>query len=147
MKTLTENDARQSLNGHVEAKGREIQQQYGPEITSETLRQILSDSNFVRYPCEIRFDLAPLQEEEIAFAAPKGESPEEGYTIFVHPFFSTDPHAVVAIALYQLVVVNYGDFASSDDAETFGSAVLGLSKEAYYSRLCELADQITDPEG
>jgi len=44
--------------------------------------------------------------------------------------------------LYQLVVVNYGEFASADDAEIFGAAVLGLSKEDYYQGVCELADQI-----
>jgi hypothetical protein len=48
------------------------------------------------------------------------------------------PHVV----LYQLVLVNYGEFASADDAETFGANVLGLSKDAYYQALCELADEI-----
>jgi hypothetical protein len=38
--------------------------------------------------------------------------------------------------------VNYGPFASPDDAETFGAAALGLDKDEYYARLCELADQI-----
>jgi hypothetical protein len=46
------------------------------------------------------------------------------------------------IVLYQLVMVNYGDFASADDAETFGAAALGLGKEDYYQTLCQLADQL-----
>jgi hypothetical protein len=40
------------------------------------------------------------------------------------------------------VLVNYGDFASANDAETFGAAALGLGKEEYYQTLCELADQL-----
>jgi hypothetical protein len=44
------------------------------------------------------------------------------------------------LVLYQLVLVNYGEFASADDAETFGAAVLGFSQPEYYHALCELAD-------
>jgi hypothetical protein len=40
------------------------------------------------------------------------------------------------------VLVNYGEFATSDDAETFGAAALGLSKEDYYRLVCGLADQL-----
>jgi hypothetical protein len=47
---------------------------------------------------------------------------------------------VPLLVLYQLVLVNYGAFASSDDAETFGAAALGLTKEEYYGTLCRLAD-------
>ena len=40
------------------------------------------------------------------------------------------------------MLVNYGEFASADDAETFGGAVLGLEKDQYYAAVCELVDQI-----
>jgi len=40
------------------------------------------------------------------------------------------------------VLVNYGAFASRDDAETLGAAALGLSKDDYYNTICELADQL-----
>jgi hypothetical protein len=41
-------------------------------------------------------------------------------------------------------VVNYGEFASADDAETFGAAALGLSKDDYYQAVCALADELAD---
>ena len=44
--------------------------------------------------------------------------------------------------LYQLVLVNYGEFASAADAETFGATALGISKDEYYEALCEMADEI-----
>ena len=62
----------------------------------------------------------------------------------VTPFFMTQLQQVPLLVLYQLVRVNYGEFASPDDAETFGASALGLSKEDYYLALCELADQL-DP--
>ena len=60
----------------------------------------------------------------------------------VHPFFSTQPEQVPLLVLYQIVVVNYGMFASSEDAEAFGSSVLGISQDDYYAALCRLADQL-----
>jgi hypothetical protein len=49
---------------------------------------------------------------------------------------------VPLLVLYQLVLVNYGEFASPDDAETFGAAALGLAKDDYYHALCALADEL-----
>jgi len=74
---------------------------------------------------------------------PNGELPENGFTLHVHPIFSMRPAMIPHLALYHLVTVNYGEFASSDDAETFAAAALGLDRELYYQSLCTLADEIT----
>ena len=142
---LTAEDARQSLNGHVAAKGREIRAKYGPHIGWKELLRILADRACVRYPCEIVFDAGSLEPGEFAHPAAKGERPEEGFTMYVHPFFMTQLEHVSGLVLYQLVLVNYGEFASADDAETFGAAALGISRNEYYQILCGLADQVGDP--
>jgi len=46
------------------------------------------------------------------------------------------------LVFYQLVAVNYGEFASPDDAVTFGAAALGLAEADYYRIVCELADRL-----
>lgn len=142
MRRLTAEDARQSLSAHVAAKGEEIRAKYGPHIGWAELQRLLQDRSCVRYPCEIVFDAAPLQPGEFAWPEPKGPKPEDGFTMYVHPYFMTQPEVVPYLVLYQLVLVNYGPFASADDAETFGAAALGLSKDEYYEALCKLADQI-----
>jgi len=139
---LTVEDFKEPLNAHVAVKGAEIHQKYGPRIGWNELLRILEDRSAVRYPCEIVFDAAPLQAGEFAHPVPNGLRPEEGFKICVHPFFATQLARVPFLVLYQLVLVNYGDFASSDDAETFGSQALGLPKDNYYDALCEMADQI-----
>lgn len=144
-KQLTTEDGRQSLNAHAAAKGLEIREKYGPRIGWNELQQILQDRNCVRYPCEIRFDAAGLQPGEFAHPVAKGEQPDAGFTIFVHPFLLLQLERVPPLVLYQLVLVNYGDFASADDAETFGANALGLSKEDYYRALCEVADEFEPP--
>ena len=141
-KPLTLDDGRQSLNAHVASKAGEIRAKYGPHIGWNELRQILEDRACVRYPCEIVFDAGPLNAGEIAHPVAKGERPEDGFRMCVHPYFMTDLQRVPYLVLYQLVLVNYGEFASPDDAETFGASALGIAKEEYYHALCEMADEL-----
>jgi hypothetical protein len=143
--SLTLDDARQSLTTHLTAKGAEIRSKYGPLIGWAQLQQILNDRECVRYPCELVFDGAPLQPEECAFPESKGGRPEDGFRLCVHPYFSLDPSRVPLLALYQIVSINYGGFASPDDAEAFGAAVLGISVDEYYAALCAMADELFPP--
>jgi len=140
--TLTAEDGRQSLNAHVAAKGAEIHAKYGPHIGWRELQSILQDRAYVRYPCELVFDSAELRSGEFAHPVATGEQPEDGFKMFVHPVFMTQTDKVPYLVLYQLVLVNYGEFASSEDAETFGANALGLSREEYYQALCGLADGV-----
>jgi hypothetical protein len=139
---LTADDARQSLTAHMAEKGAEICAKYGPGLGWKELQQLLEDRNFVRYPCELVFDASQLNPGEFAFPVMKGGRPEDGFALHVHPFYMLQLPLVPYLVLYQLVAVNYGGFASADDAEAFGAAALGLSCDEYYAKLCELADQL-----
>jgi hypothetical protein len=135
-------DARQSLNAHVITKGTEIREKYGPAIGWEDLQRLMEDRACVRYPCDLVFDASALEPGECAHPVAKGDRPEDGFAMYVHPFFLAQLSQVPAVVLYQLVSVNYGAFASADDAEAFGASALGLTKDDYYRRLCELADRL-----
>jgi len=142
----TTQDLHQSLNAHVASKGSEIFCKYGPHIRWKELLRILKDGECVRYACEIAFDAGPLRPGEFAHPVAKGDRPEDGFTMFVHPFYLTQLERVPYLVLYQLVLVNYGDFASPEDAETFGASALGITKDEYYTTLCEMADEIGGPD-
>ena len=146
-KQLTAEDAKQSLTAHVSAKGGEIREKFGPTIGWNELLRILEDRSACRYPCEIVFDDGPLQEGEFAFPMARGEFPEEGFTIFVHPFFMPHLNRVPCLVLYQLVLVNYGGFVSAVDAESFGASALGISNDEYYNILCAMADEMKGCSG
>jgi len=139
---LTAEDVRNSLNAHVASKGLEIREKYGPRIGWKEMHSLLTDPSCVRYPCTLAFDSRELEPGECAHPVPNGDRPEDGFTMFVHPVFLAQPERVPYLVLYQLVLVNYGDFASVEDAEVFGSSALGLSRDAYYQAMCELADQL-----
>lgn len=145
--SLTAQDGRLSLGAHAAAKGAELREKYGPRIGWKELLAVLEDPAFVRYPCRIEFDGSSLEAGELAYPAPRGDRPEDGFTLHVHPFFMTQTECLPALVLYQLVLVNYGEFASANDAELFGAHALGLPQEAYYEWLCELADQIAPAAG
>ena len=140
---LTAAHARESLNAHVAAKGREIREKFGPHIGWEELTRILEDRASVRYPCAIVFAADRLEPGEFAHPVARGARPEDGFTLYVHPRFQARLEQVPLLACYQLVLVNYGEFATADDAETFGAAVLGWSREDYYRTLCALTDELS----
>jgi hypothetical protein len=143
---LTAEDGRQSLNAHVAAKGAEIHAKYGPRVGWNELHHLLQDRAYVRYPCTIAFEYLPLQPGEFAHPVANGPQPEDGFTMYVHPYYMAQPEKIACLVLYQLVLLNYGEFATANDAEVFGANALGLSQEEYYAMLCELADELS-PEG
>ena len=120
----------------------QVREKYGSKIGWPQLLLLLQDRAIVRYPCELIFDAAPLLPGEFAHPLPKGERPEDGFTLYVHPYFLADLSRVPFLALYQLASVNYGPFTSPDDAENFAAAALGLGKEEYYRALCAMADEL-----
>jgi hypothetical protein len=143
---LNSEDVRDSLSDQMAAQARVIWEKYGPEIGWNELLQLLGDRKCVRYPCEIRFDATPLLAGEFAHAEAKSGKSEDGFTIYVHPCYADQLARVSYLVLHQLVLVNYGSAATAEDAETFGSSVLGLSKDQYYNALCELSEQIGGDE-
>lgn len=141
---LTATDAREPLSSHAAAKGAELRAKHGPHIGWKELQRVLEDRACVRYPCEVVFDAGLLLPGECAHPVAKGVCPEDGFVMYVHPLFMTQLPQAVHLVLYQMVAVNYGGFTSSDDAEVFGAAALGLDKDEYYAGLCALADQLAD---
>ena len=135
-------DARRSLNAAAAATGAAIYENYGPRIGWAQLLQILQDRTCVRYPCDIVFDAGPLEAGEFAHPVARGNHPEDGFTMYVHPFFMMQLEQVPPLVLYQLVLINYGAFAAPEDAEAFGAAALGLPRDEYYHALCRLADEL-----
>ncbi len=137
---------RRSLSADLAVKAAEIRKKYGPEIGWDALQRLLEDRDCAPFPCEIRFDSGPLLPGEFGHPMAKGPSREQGFVIYLHPLYASQLARVAYLVLHQLVLINYGNSATADDAETFGSLVLGLSKDDYYRALCELSGQIGGDE-
>ncbi len=138
----TEAEAKQSLQDHVGQKAYDAREAYSHHIDASSILDLLTDSRFVRYPVAIKFNADYLQQGEFAYMDPNGGHPEEGFTLYIHPFFEQQLDALPLLIAYHLVCVNYGDIATSAEAEIFGATLLGMETETYYQKLCQLADSI-----
>ena len=143
---LQSQDARQVLEARIAAEASVIRQRYGPRLDWSQLLLLLEDRVCVRFPCEIRFDAEPLLPGEFAHVVARGLTEEDGYTIYLHPFYALKLDQAVYLVLHQLVQVNYGADAGPDEAETFGALALGVAKADYYRTLCELSGQLDGDE-
>jgi hypothetical protein len=138
----TEADGKRALRDHVLERAHIARTKYGPTIDVEAIMRLLDDRTVVRYPVGIRFDATGLRIGEFAYAEPLAEDPKQGFCLFVHPAFEARREILPLLIAYHIPPVNYGDIAEPEDCEAFGAALLGLSVESYYQRLCELADSI-----
>lgn len=140
-KAALERKGRRALSDHAADCAAVARERYG-NIDAADLPALLEDRKVVRFPTVLRFDATRLEPGEFAHTEPVGARPGEGYRLFVHPYFEPRPDDVLLLAAYHLVTINYGDVATANEAEVFGATLLGLSREAYYQRLCTLADEL-----
>lgn len=139
---LTLKDGQNAMAGHIVDKALEIREKYGDNIDYDTLLELLKDTNFLRYPVRIEFNSSVLEKGMFAITRKLCENSKDGFIIFVHEYFKNQLQDVPALVFYHLVTVNYGDFATHNEAELFGAAIMGMEQEAYYQHICQLADQI-----
>ncbi len=145
-KKLTSEDGKRALMHHVVERAMVLREQYGNFIDYEVLLKILTDSRFVRYPTLLEFNSQPIDDGLFAIAIPfLDDNSFQRYVIYVHEYFKDKLDDVPALVLYHLVMVNYGDIVTGEEAELFGATVLGMEKEEYYQLLCRFADQVSKP--
>ena len=139
---LTLEDGRRALAVHCLDKGHKLRQKYGKAIDHELLKTILKDEEFVRYPVRLRFDSTKVEKGMFAVTESVSADASAGFIIYIHECFKKRLGDVPALVFYHVVAINYGEFATHNEAEEFGSSALGMGKEAYYQLLCYLTDQI-----
>lgn len=140
---LTAEDGRKAFAHHVIEKALALREKYGPVINEGVLRAILNDRDFVRYPTRVEFDASKIEPGFFACVEAVSGSPTNEHIIFLHESLRGRPEDIANTLLYQLVVVNYGEIATREEAELFGSTALGLTQEEYYRKLCCLTDEIS----
>ena len=138
----TEQDGRIALREHAIDKAYAARTRHGPTVDLAAIQRIVEDREIVRFPVRIVFDARGLEAGEFAHAQPVGTHPSEGFMLLVHPSLEHREHVLPAAIAYHIPPINYGDIAEADDCLVFGAALLGLSVDAYYERLCELADSL-----
>lgn len=131
-----------AVSRHAIEKANDIRARYGPVIDYPVVLRILEDRKCIRYPVEIQFVSDGIDHGLFAITEPQSENPDDGYVISLHQRFKDQPDVLPALILYQTVLVNYGDLATAEDAELFGSTVLGLDRDTYYDQIVSTTDAL-----
>lgn len=139
---LTIEDGRKAFAHHVTEKALALREKYGHFLDENALQEILNDRDFVRYPTCVEFNSSKIEPGFFAVVEPVAGGPTNEHIIYLHEYFRSRPGDIAGALLYQLVMVNYGDIATRQEAELFGATAMGMEQEDYYQLLCRLADQI-----
>ena len=144
---LSAEDGLDALRAHVVERALEARAKYGPRLDAAGMHALVADPNVVRFKTRIVFDAAPLRAGEFGWARPVGDHPQAGFELVLHPDLEGRPEDWCLCAAYHLVTINYLDVATSVEAEAFGASLLGMERDAYYERLCAIADSLPNALG
>ena len=139
---ITPEGALRAFHDHLIAKATAARLKYGLYIDAEAIVKMLDDREVVRYPTTLLFDASPLEAHEFAYPQPLGFHPSDGFALCVHPAFRGQPENLPLLVAYHIPAINYGSMADAEGGELYGATLVGLTVEAYYQALCELADSI-----
>ncbi len=140
--TPTPQDGLRSLRDHLVAKATEARALCGGVVDHAAIVRLLGERSVVRYPLGVRFDSQPLAPGEFACLEALGAHPCDGFCLFVHPMFETAVEELPLLIAYYIPSVNYGEIVSHEEAELFGSTLMALPIDEYYSRVCAAADAV-----
>ena len=130
-----------SLLSHVLEKAIQAHNKY-PEIGMDTMDAFLADSECLRYPTRYVFefgaDMAPHQ-----FAQPEPDYRVEGgqgKVIYLRPPLRDRPDFASLAIAYIVPVINYGDIIRDEHCLIYAAALLGMTEDECYDKLCQLAE-------
>ncbi|MFW5882409.1 MAG: hypothetical protein ACOCVS_02140 [Planctomycetota bacterium] len=116
---------------------------HGP-VDLHILRQIIDDHRFIAHPVHVVFDERALGPGDLAFVHPRGQQPEDGFVISLHPTLRGRPDDCCLVLAYQLVLINWGPDATAQTAEIFAATLLTRPRETVYQQMCNLADGLAE---
>jgi hypothetical protein len=126
---------REGLRGHVEMVARRGRAKYPSMKKLDELMQLIGDLEIVRFPTSIAFSGDDSSSAEAVKVERDHNTQDESYIITLNNKLREREADAVMLALYVVVNINYGKIAKKEEAETFGSILLGISEEDYGSKV------------
>ena len=126
---------REGLRGHVEMVAQRGRAKYPSMKKLDELMQLIGDLEIVRFPTSIVFSEDDSPPGEAVKVERDHNTQDESYTITLNNNFREREADAAMLALYVVVNINYGKIAKKEEAETFGSTILGLSVEDYGNKM------------
>jgi len=116
---------------------------YGVAPSYHEMQKLLGDRRFVPYPVMQVFNDDPLQPNEFGLMLNlRDGDPSEGFLLYLHPALRERHEDLPFAIAYQLVVAYGPHLVTHHEAERFGARLMGMDEEAFYQRICTIADSL-----
>lgn len=139
-------EAEEALMLHLLDRAHYARQKYG-QITASTLSAFLQDGECVRYPTRLVFEAGEMAPHQFAHPGEDISMPGgKGRILYLRPSLKQHPQWLSPAVVYMVPVINYGEDVVNDlHCIRYGAALLGMSEESFYTRICEIADALGMP--
>lgn len=130
----------QSLRDHLLAQAAVARDRY-PILTENSMEAMLRDPLCLRYPVRLVFEFGEMALHQ--FAQPDIDwrnTSQDGRVLYVRPLLKNHPELLPFAVAYMIPVINYGNIVTDAHCLAFGTELLGLTEDTFYSKLCSLAD-------
>lgn len=128
-----------SLREHILAQAVVAHHRHAP-LNPDKVAALLRDPVCVRYRARILFELGDMATHQFVHPGPRPGN--DDMVLFVHPALADHPECLPAAVAYAIPQINYGDPVTDDHCLLYGAALLGMTVEEYYARLCAIADTV-----
>ena len=131
-----------SLRDHILAQAVVAHQKHGP-LTFARLESFLTDPECVRHPTRLVFEFGEMAMHQ--FGQPDidwRDTEHDGRVLYLRPMLRDRPELVRLAVAYLLPLINYGEVVTDELCVRHGAALLGMEPDAFYSRICALADEV-----
>jgi hypothetical protein len=131
-----------ALCEHARYAAQRARKRLGGPLTADNLQLFLADRECIRYPTTIVYDRSGLEPHQ--FAQPLYIASKEGLGCELHvdPKLKQMADRLYLVVAYMAAVINYAEAATPDLAEMAGALLTGMHQEAFYEKICEIADSI-----
>jgi hypothetical protein len=105
-------------------------------------RAMLDDRSVSRLPVSVRFDSGPAEPVAAALRVALGETAGDGCGLCIHPAIGSQRGLPARVIAYTIPTVRFGRLVPSEEAELFGTTLVGMETDTYYRAMCEIADSL-----
>jgi hypothetical protein len=104
------------------------------------MEAFLNDPDTLRYPTRLVLEFsAELGLHQFAQPEQDIQNPG-GIMLCIRPVLGKRPDLLALAVSYMIPVINYGKIIGDEHCLVYGSVLVGLDKDTYYQRICEVAE-------
>ena len=137
----------QLLWAHADGTAEHILKWLGGPLRPGNLARLLSEEGGLRYTTEVLYSESGLSSHQFAQPHFYEHDGQRRCMLHIHPRYRSYPDAVPFLVAYMAASIMYGDAADSELCEHFGAMLVGMGREKFYAKVCELADWRPDEGG